>query len=162
MLYIYKDGNGDYNAICDGRMFNKPTYKLRKDRYGSESEYAYFDVVYNYDKQVKQSRIIRCIVTSLPAVRNLRFIHKNDKILLFGTIVIDKRRSQTLNEKRYNLIVSSFLNINELYGLIEKAHVNDNFEAKIMSQYKRQQRNANEINLLGEAEKIISQNDVLL
>ena len=162
MLYIYKDGDGEYNAICDGRLKNRVNTKIRKDRFGNDSEYSIFDIIYNYDKRTQQYRVIKCVCLANPAVRVLKYLHPNDKVLLFGTIILDKRRSTACDEKKYTLIVSSFLHMNEIYSLIAKAHEKDDLEARIMAQYKKKQRKANEINLVGEAERIVSQDDVLL
>lgn len=163
MIYIYSDGSGKFNCICDGILKSAISQGVRKNMYKKEVEYTYFDILYNYDEKARKYMQMRCLVLNPPAARMSKYMHKHDRVLLFGTILVDKRKSKEFGGKRYMLLVSSILHMNEIYSLIEKAHVNDNFEAKIISQYRnKKKRKANEIDLMGEAEKILSADDVLI
>jgi hypothetical protein len=164
MIYVYDDGANHFNCICDGVVKTKPVQKIRTDKYGKDIEYVYFDVIYEYDEERQQFMQITCYVFDRPSVRACRFVRVNTHLLLFGKILVDKYKSRKALEKKYLMKVTSLINFHELYSIVERMHDGESYEAKIMHEYYKQsrKRKPKEINLVGEAEKIITQEDVLL
>lgn len=162
MLYIYKEWNGSLNAICDGIPTGKFVRKSKTDRFNKTIEYVTWDMQYGYDRERKLHLFIKCLCFHPKAVSFTRYIHCNERLLVFGNIYIDKSRSEFEGKKRYNLYVTTMIPVIEFYRMIEDRHSNDDIEARVIAEYRKKSRKANEINLMGEAAKFLTAEDVML
>ena len=162
MIYVYKDRNGDHNVIAEGTVANKPIRKVRKNAYGVDEEYMMFELLYGFDKKCKQKLIIWVCLYTPPSVRANAWLKRNDRVVLFGLIRINKNKSNKDGRTRYEIHTSTCLPLNEVYKLIVKNHEDDNIETKLMAEYKKKARRADQINMLGEADVSFSESDVLL
>ena len=140
MINVYKDNSGTLNCVCDGTICESPVPILRKDRYGNELESLRFKMDYGYDYMLHKRKIMTVFVNSQLAVKAIRHLKRNDRVVVYGVLVLNDTLSQIEHKRNYQIISNSIISVTQIYRLLERAYEEEEKENWIVANYEKNRK----------------------